>query len=58
MLPGQKVSALTFAACLAHDVAFDTGLLSVNGGLRIRQAALSQSARKVRTQAGGPPALV
>src|SRR5215469_7633304 len=27
------------AACPAHDVAFDTGLLAVNGGMRIRLAA-------------------
>jgi len=26
------------AACPAHDVAFDTGLLTVNGGLRIHRA--------------------
>ena len=27
------------AACPAHDVAFDTGLLTVNGGLRIHRAS-------------------
>jgi putative restriction endonuclease len=27
------------AACPAHDVAFDTGLLTVNGGLRIHLAS-------------------
>jgi putative restriction endonuclease len=26
------------AACPAHDVAFDTGMLTVNGGLRIHAA--------------------
>src|SRR5260221_14057983 len=29
---------LCLAACPPHDVAFDTGLLTVNGGLRIRVA--------------------
>jgi len=33
------------AACPAHDVAFDTGLLTVNGGLRIHLASQSREVK-------------
>ena len=37
--PGQRLDPRNgLAACPAHDVAFDTGLLTVNGGLRIHVA--------------------
>src|SRR5260370_7682811 len=37
--PSERLDPLNgLAACPAHDVAFDTGLLSVNGGLRIHVA--------------------
>ena len=37
--PGERLDLRNgLAACPAHDVAFDTGLLSVNGGLRIHVA--------------------
>jgi putative restriction endonuclease len=37
--PGERLDPRNgLAACPAHDVAFDTGLLSVNGGLRIHVA--------------------
>jgi len=46
-------------ACPSHDVAFDTGLITVNGGLRIhvqlhlRSAAASNEA--IRSVFGSPP---
>jgi putative restriction endonuclease len=47
------------AACPAHDVAFDTGLLSVNGGLRIHVArSLAEATRTdplARQYYGRPP---
>ncbi len=47
------------AACPAHDVAFDTGLLTVNGGLRIHVArALADATRTdplARQYYGRPP---
>jgi putative restriction endonuclease len=47
------------AACPAHDVAFDTGLLTVNGGLRIHVArSLAEATRTdplVRQYYGRPP---
>ena len=47
------------AACPAHDVAFDTGLLGVNGGLRIhvarRLADAVQSDSLARQYYGQPP---
>ncbi|HET9897622.1 MAG TPA: HNH endonuclease [Streptosporangiaceae bacterium] len=49
------------AACPAHDVAFDTGLLTVNGGLRIHVARpLADAARDdplTRQYYGRPPLL-
>jgi putative restriction endonuclease len=37
--PGERLDPRNgLAACPAHDVAFDTGLLTVNGGLRIHLA--------------------
>jgi len=37
--PGERLDSRNgLAACAAHDVAFDTGLLTVNGGLRIHLA--------------------
>lgn len=49
------------AACPAHDVAFDTGLLAVNGGLRIHMApSLAQAVRSdplTRQYYGRPPLL-
>jgi hypothetical protein len=49
------------AACPTHDVAFDTGLLTVNGGLRIHVAPhLHADARDdpaVRAAFGRPPSL-
>jgi putative restriction endonuclease len=36
---GTSSPAPSPAACPAHDVAFDTGLLTVNGGLRIHLAS-------------------
>jgi len=37
--PSERLDPLNgIAACPAHDVAFDTGMLSVNGGLRIHIA--------------------
>jgi putative restriction endonuclease len=37
--PGERLDFRNgLAACPAHDVAFDTGLLTVNGGLRIHVA--------------------
>jgi putative restriction endonuclease len=49
------------AACPAHDVAFDTGLLTVNGGLRIHVArSLADAARAdplTRQYYGQPPLL-
>jgi len=47
------------AACPAHDVAFDTGLLTVNGGLRIHLApTLADAVRAdpLTRQYYGPPA--
>jgi NAD(P)-dependent dehydrogenase (short-subunit alcohol dehydrogenase family) len=47
------------AACPAHDVAFDTGLLTVNGGLRIHRASRLTDAVRDDTLArqyyGRPP---
>jgi putative restriction endonuclease len=47
------------AACPAHDVAFDTGLLTVNGGLRIHLAATLADATRAdpltRQYYGRPP---
>ena len=47
------------AACPAHDVAFDTGLLTVNGGLRIHLArSLADATRTdplTRQYYGRPP---
>ena len=47
------------AACPAHDVAFDTGMLAVNGGLRIHVAgSLAEATRTdplVRQYYGRPP---
>jgi putative restriction endonuclease len=47
------------AACPAHDVAFDTGLLSVNGGLRIHVARSLAEATRIdpltRQYFGRPP---
>jgi putative restriction endonuclease len=47
------------AACPAHDVAFDTGLLTVNGGLRIHVAhslaGAVQSDPLARQYYGRPP---
>jgi putative restriction endonuclease len=47
------------AACPAHDVAFDTGLLTVNGGLRIHVARpLAEAVRAdpmARQYYGRPP---
>jgi putative restriction endonuclease len=38
--PGERLDLRNgLAACAAHDVAFDTGLLTVNGGLRIHLAS-------------------
>lgn len=49
------------AACPAHDVAFDTGLLTVNGGLRIHVArSLADAAQAdplTRQYYGRPPVL-
>lgn len=49
------------AACPAHDVAFDTGLLTINGGLRIHVArALADAAQAdplTRQYYGRPPLL-
>lgn len=49
------------AACPAHDVAFDTGLLTVNGGLRIHVArslaAAAQADPLTRQYFGRPPVL-
>jgi putative restriction endonuclease len=37
--PSERLDPLNgLAACAAHDVAFDTGMLTVNGGLRIHLA--------------------
>jgi putative restriction endonuclease len=47
------------AACPAHDVAFDTGMLTVNGGLRIHVARSLADATKTdplaRQYYGKPP---
>ena len=47
------------AACPAHDVAFDTGMLAVNGGLHIHVArSLAEATRTdplVRQYYGRPP---
>lgn len=47
------------AACPAHDVAFDTGMLTVNGGLRIHLAKpladAMQTEPLVRQYYGKPP---
>jgi putative restriction endonuclease len=47
------------AACPAHDVAFDTGMLTVNGGLRIHLARpLAEAVRTdplARQYYGHPP---
>jgi hypothetical protein len=43
------------AACAAHDVAFETGMLTVNGGLRIHLARLLADA--VRTDPLASPVL-
>jgi putative restriction endonuclease len=49
------------AACPAHDVAFDTGLLAVNGGLRIHVARSLSDATAAdplaRQYYGRPPLL-
>jgi putative restriction endonuclease len=49
------------AACPAHDVAFDTGLLTVNGGLRIHLARpladAAQTDPLTRQYYGRPPLL-
>jgi putative restriction endonuclease len=38
--PGERLDPRNgLAACPAHDVAFDTGMITVNGGLRIHLAA-------------------
>jgi putative restriction endonuclease len=58
--PAERLDpANGLAACPAHDVAFDTGLLTVNGGLRIhiarRLADATQSDPLARTYYGRPP---
>lgn len=56
----ERLDALNgLAACPTHDVAFDTGLLSVNGGLRIHikpeLAAAAQTDPAARAVFGRPP---
>jgi putative restriction endonuclease len=58
--PGERLDPRNgLAACPAHDVAFDTGLLTVNGGLRIHVArSLADAVRAdplARQYYGRPP---
>ncbi len=58
--PSERLDPLNgLAACPAHDVAFDTGLLTVNGGLRIHVAhsltAAVQTDPFARQYYGQPP---
>jgi putative restriction endonuclease len=58
--PGERLDPRNgLAACPAHDVAFDTGLLTVNGGLRIQVArTLADAVRTdplARQYYGQPP---
>jgi putative restriction endonuclease len=58
--PGERLDPRNgLAACPAHDVAFDTGLLTVNGGLRIHVArSLADAVREdplARQYYGRPP---
>jgi putative restriction endonuclease len=58
--PGERLDFRNgLAACPAHDVAFDTGLLTVNGGLRIHVARSLAGAVATDTAArhyfGRPP---
>jgi putative restriction endonuclease len=59
-LPAERLDPLNgLAACPAHDVAFDTGMLTVNGGLRIHLARpladAVQSDPLARQYYGRPP---
>jgi len=60
-LPAERVDARNgLTACPTHDVAFDTGLLMVNGGLRIHLAAEVELAAEydrpgARAAFGRPP---
>ena len=58
--PGERLDPRNgLAACPPHDVAFDTGLLTVNGGLRIHLArSLADAVRTdemARQYYGQPP---
>jgi putative restriction endonuclease len=58
--PGERLDPRNgLAACAAHDVAFDTGMLAVNGGLRIHLApslaAAVQADPLARQFYGRPP---
>jgi putative restriction endonuclease len=58
--PGERLDPRNgLAACPAHDVAFDTGMLTVNGGLRIHLARpLAQAVQNdqlARQYYGRPP---
>ncbi len=58
--PGERLDPCNgLAACPAHDVAFDTGLLTVNGGLRIHLARpladATQTDPLTRQYYGQPP---
>jgi putative restriction endonuclease len=60
--PSERLDPLNgIAACPAHDVAFDTGMLTVNGGLRIHVAPTLAEAIRVdplaRQYYGRPPLL-
>ena len=58
--PAERLDPLNgVAACPTHDVAFDTGLITVNGGLRIHVAPelVREAQRDTATRAafGRPP---
>jgi putative restriction endonuclease len=58
--PGERLDPRNgLAACPAHDVAFDTGLLTVNGGMRIHVARTLADAMRAdplaRQYYGQPP---
>jgi putative restriction endonuclease len=58
--PAERLDALNgLTACPTHDVAFDTGLLTVNGGLRIHVASELEAAAMTdpatRAAFGRPP---
>ena len=57
--PAERLNPCSgLAACPVHDVAFDTGVLTVNGGLRIHLAPLAEAIQTdplARQYYGGPP---